>query len=513
MKYTGYILIFGILLLPVLCNGASPGDIIRSQTFGLPNETESGYGLDYSSDGNITVCGISYIPESINPGGLGNGDAWVLRLDRNGTLIWERLFGGNQTDYALSVHNLPDGGAAVIGTTGSYNGDVSNFHGQGDMWFLRLDNEGRIIWDRALGGNLMDEGSDLELTPDGGYLLCGYTHSDNGDVKRQIGGGDLWLIRMDDYGRIVWQQTYGGSGKDSAASITATKDGGYVICGSSNSTDGMVKGNRTSSDVWVIKVDRNGTLLWEEAYGGSKLDWGHSVIELASGDLMVGGVTASDDGDVGQNYGAADIWLMKLNPTGKMIWQKTFGGNYSDNVWKLLPSPSGGAYYIGDSFTKEGMFSGNQGESDLLIGEVDNNGTFLWARQIGGSSVDRGSWMAKTADEHLILTGMTTSSDGDLTGIHTGGDLLLLEVQGERQINSQKPGALNGTGPLPTDPNGDGRYEDLNGNGRLDLQDPKIFFQYFSWIKEQGLVYPFDFNGNGVLDLGDVQALFMEIKA
>jgi len=513
MKYTGYLIVLGVFILPVICSGASPGDIIKSQTFGLPFETEYGYGLDISSGGNLTISGVAYIPDSINPGWLGNGDVWVMRLDQNGTVLWERIYGGNQTDYGLSVHGLPDGGAAVLGTTGSYNGDVTNFHGQGDMWFLRLDNEGNIIWDRALGGDQMDEGSDFVLTPDGDYLLCGYTLSDNGDLKRQLGDGDLWLVRINDKGIIVWQQTYGGSGKDSGAGICSTKDGAYVICGSTNSTDGMVKGNRTSSDVWVIKVDQNGTLLWEEAFGGSELDWGHSVIELSTGDIMVGGVTASGDGDVGTNHGAADIWLMKLSPEGKMLWQQTYGGAYSDNVWRLVPSLTGGAYLVGDSFSQEGMFNGNHGESDLLVGEVDKNGTLLWQRQIGGSSIDRGSWMDKTSDERLLISGLTTSSDGDLSGNHTAGDLWVLEVQGSLPVNLERPGPLNGTGPIPTDPDGDGKYEDLNGNGRIDLQDPSTFFQYFNWIKENSLVSQFDFNNNSVLELGDIQALFSEVKA
>ena len=108
----------------------------------------------------------------------------------------------------------------------------------------------------------------------------------------------------------------------------------------------MVSGNRTSNDVWVIKTDLNGTVIWERSFGGSGLEWGHSVIELTSGDLMVAAVTASGDGDVGKNHGAGDVWLMRITPDGTLVWKQAYGGSFSDNVWKLEPSPGGGAYLV-----------------------------------------------------------------------------------------------------------------------------------------------------------------------
>jgi PKD repeat protein len=289
----------------------------------------------------------------------------------------------------------------------------------------------------------------------------------------------------------------------------------------------MVSGNRTTSDVWVIKTDLNGTLLWERSFGGSGLDWGHSVVELVSGDLMVAAVTSSGDGDVEKNYGASDILLIRITRDGTPVWKKTYGGSFSDNVWKLDPSPGGGAYFVGDSYSVDGHFTGNHGESDLLIGEVDGDGNMLWHRQVGGSSVDRGSWVKSTSSGTLIITGMTASSDGDVSGDHSSGDLWILEVEGNRNESDSMPvqeverpvtkepaiGPLGGDGPVPTDPDGDGRYEDLNGNGILDLQDPAVFFKYFNWLQSQGYVYAFDFNENGILDLGDVQALFMKVQS
>jgi len=524
MRYHTLILILVLTMLPACVFGAMPGDILKNQIFGLPEGPEWGYGLDTTADGNTTVCGVAYPDESVELGELGNGDVWVIRFNQNGDILWEKLFGGNETDYALSVRNLPDGGTAVIGTTGSYNGDVTGYHGNGDMWFLNLGPDGNIRWDRALGGGLVDEGSDLAVLPDGGFVLCGYTMSSATNASNQLGSGDLWLIRLDKEGNILWQHAYGGSRRDSGTSVSLTRDNAIVACGNTNSTDGMVSGNRTSSDVWVIKTDLNGTLIWEHSFGGSALDWGHSVIELISGDLMVAAVTTSTDGDVEMNHGAGDVWLMRLTPDGTPVWKQTYGGSFSDNVWKIEPSPGGGAYFVGDSYSVNGTFTGNHGESDLLIGEVDAQGTLLWHRQVGGTSVDRGSWVKRTKAETLMIAGMTASSDGDVSGDHASGDLWVLEVEGnpapvnetqpvQTPSGESSPGPLGGDGPIPTDPDGDGRYEDLNGNGKMDLQDPTVFFKYFSWIQNEGYIFEFDFNENGILDLNDVQALFSEIQS
>lgn len=517
MRYHILLLLCMIWTITGTVFGAVPGDILKNQVFGLPESPEWGYGLDTSADGNTTVCGVAYPDDSLKLGHLGNGDAWIIRFDKNGTVLWEKLYGGNETDYALSVRNLPDGGAALIGTTGSYNGDVTGYHGNGDMWVMNLGPDGNIRWEHALGEGETDEGSDLVVLPEGDIIVCGYTMSSR--------NGDLWMLRLDPEGNIVWQRAYGGNGRDSGTSIVKTRDNGVVICGNTNSTDDMGKANRTSSDVWIIKTDLNGTPLWEKSYGGSALDWGHSIVELTSGDLMVASVTASDDGNISTNNGAGDIWLMRLTPKGDLIWEKSYGGSFSDNVWKMEPTSKDGAYFVGDSYSLDGSFTGNHGESDLLIGEVDSNGTLLWHRLIGGSQVDRGSWLGKTMINTLMVTGMTASSDGDLSGNHTSGDLLFLEIQGNDansailpELNLTKStepqiGPLNGNGSVPTDPDNDGKYEDLNGNGKKDLQDPTVLFKNFAWLQSQGYLSSFDFNENGTLDLSDVQALFAEVQS
>ncbi|HWQ64922.1 MAG TPA: hypothetical protein VN429_10940 [Methanospirillum sp.] len=597
--FTGLFICGFLLLIQIV--SAVPGDIIWQQTLGGQAGEEWGYSVDTTSDNGMIITGIAYSEDANISGAKGQGDLWVVRLGPDGKPLWNHAYGGNGSDYGLSVKTIPDGSFIIVGTTGSTNGDVSGYHDNGDLWVIKLSSSGEPVWKHVYGGNMTDEGGDIIQTPDGGYMLVGYTMSNDGDVTGHHGGGDLWMLHLNQTGSIVWQKTFGGSKRDSGSSIIRTSDGGYAMTGNTYSSDGDVTSNHGSSDLWVMKTDANGTLLWQKSYGGSKLDWGHSLIELPGGDLLVAGVTASSDGDVHLNHGAGDIWVLRLSSQGNLIWEKTYGGNFSDNVWKIEPSPRGGAFLVGETFSVDGDILGNHGDADLWTSEIDGNGTILWQRTLGGSNYDSGSWGRLMQDGNLSVVGTTRSSDGDVRGIIGNGDLWAVKISTGNvstnepvqtaSVNTSNVSAGNGTVPLiatnvtqpplpqlvnnttstsvlnvttspvipsvpvnssenktlvipptvinqtpgnatantnqtntsnstlvaipgfvqiPGDPNHDGKYEDLNGNGKIDLQDPPILFNNFDWIKANLPNQAFDFNGNGVLDYGDITALFEE---
>ena len=597
--FTGLFICGFLLLIHIV--SAVPGDIIWQQTLGGQAAEEWGYSVDATSDNGIIITGIAYSEDGNISGAKGQGDLWVVRLGPDGKELWNHAYGGNGSDYGLSVKTIPDGSFIIVGTTGSTNGDVSGYHDNGDLWVIKLSSSGEPVWKHVYGGNMTDEGGDIIQTPDGGYMLVGYTMSNDGDVTGHHGGGDLWMLHLNQTGSIVWQKTYGGSKRDSGSGIIRTTDGEYAMTGNTYSSDGDVTSNHGSSDLWVMKADANGTLLWQKSYGGSKLDWGHSLVELPGGDLLVAGVTASSDGDVHLNHGAGDIWVLRLSSQGNLIWEKTYGGNFSDNVWKIESSPRGGAFLVGETFSVDDDILGNHGDADLWTSEIDGNGTLLWQRTLGGSNYDSGSWGRLMQDGNLAVVGTTRSSDGDVHGIIGNGDLWAVKISTgnvstisavqttsvnvsnvsagndtvplitanvtqqplPHQVNNtsntaatnatsspailpalvnssenktlvipppvinQTPGnttvhtnltissnatlvAIPGFVQIPGDLNHDGKYEDLNGNGKIDLQDPPILFNNFDWIKANLPNQAFDFNGNGVLDYGDITALFEE---
>lgn len=595
--------IFALALL-IPAGLAAPGDIIWQQILGGPGGEEWGYSLDEAPGGDLLVTGSAFSEDTNITGFHGNGDLWLEKLDPNGNPLWNRAYGGNGSDYSFSIKATPDGGSVIVGTTGSNNGDISGYHGNGDLWVLRLSPKGDPVWSRVYGGNMTDEGGDILLTSDGGYLVIGYTMSNDGDPIGHHGGGDLWMLRLDSNGSIIWQKAFGGSKRESGSSIVRTSDGGYAMTGNTYSADGDVTSNHGSSDLWVVKTDVNGSLLWQKTYGGSKLDWGHSIAELANGDLIVAGVTASSDGDVSVNHGAGDIWVLRLSSTGVLIWEKTYGGSFSDNVWKIEPSPHGGAYLVGETFSVDGDISGNHGDADLWVAEIDANGSLIWNRTLGGSLYESGAWVRLMSDGNLVVAGNTRSNDGDIQNSKGEGDLWVakidarinatlpitqpvpigvnlshtvpeissaslpsnnitevpspalisnntttnkvspggnqtlvnnethpvnsstlvpadnvtagknstspIPVSNSSSVNLSVPIAIPGFNATPGDPDGDGRYEDLNGNGKTDLQDPPIFFTNIDWIKDHEPTRAFDFNGNGAIDFGDISALFEE---
>ncbi|MDD1730449.1 MAG: hypothetical protein LUQ50_15450 [Methanospirillum sp.] len=579
MKYISAGLCTVGLLLLIQAVSASPGDLIWQQVLGGPAGEDWGYGVDSTIDGGMLITGIAYSEDANISGAKGSGDLWMVRLGPDGKPLWNHAYGGNGSDYGLAVKTLQDGGSIVIGTTGSTNGDVTGYHDNGDLWVLRLSSSGEPVWKHVYGGNMTDEGGDITPTSDGGYMIAGYTMSNEGDVSGQHGGGDLWMIHLDQAGQILWQKVFGGSKRDSGSSIIRTSDGGYAMTGNTYSSDGDVTSNHGSSDVWVVRTDVNGSLLWQKSYGGTKLDWGHSLVELTGGDLLVAGVTASADGDVSLNHGAGDIWILRLSSQGDKIWEKTYGGNFSDNVWKVEISPRGGVFLTGETFSVDGDITGNHGDADLWVSEIDGNGSILWQRTLGGSKYDSGSWSKLLPDGNLAVVGTTQSSDGMVQGAIGEGDLWALKIDARyNSTNSSAqsvPGSLipdanasvslvsnasntstqsvslpvNQTAAIPSvslntsvnlsvnnqtlmtnttvsgnvssttlpgsvhppvDLNGDGKYEDLNGNGKIDLQDPTIFFNNFDWIKINLPNPAFDFNGNGAMDFGDINALFEE---
>jgi hypothetical protein len=227
-------------------------------------------------------------------------------------IIWQKILGGSSDDYAFSIQQTPDGGYIVAGYTESNDGDVKGNHENGDFWIVKLDKDGNIEWQKTLGGSNWDWAFSVQQTPDGGYIVAGFTWSNDGDVSGNHGSLDAWIVKLDKDGNIEWQKTLGGSGNDWATSVQQTTDGGYIVAGGTYSTDGVIRGNHGSLDAWVVKLDGNGNMQWQKALGGSGSDSAWSVQQTTDGGYIVAGFTKSNDGDVTGNHGSADFWVVKL---------------------------------------------------------------------------------------------------------------------------------------------------------------------------------------------------------
>ena len=177
---------------------------------------------------------------------------------------------------------------------------------------MKLDATGNITWQKSLGGTNQDYGYSIQQTTGGGYIVAGYSNSNDGDVTGNNGGVDCWIVKLDTVGNITWQKSLGGSGFDSAYSIKQTQDGGFIVACESYSNDGDVTGNNGSYDYWIVKLDSGGEITWQKSFGGSEGDAASSIQQTNDGGYIIAGSSYSNDGDLTVNNGLNEHWIIKL---------------------------------------------------------------------------------------------------------------------------------------------------------------------------------------------------------
>lgn len=194
---------------------------------------------------------------------------------------------------------------------------------------VKLNATGNVEWQKTLGGSdYFDLAHSIQQTSDGGYIVAGESSSNDGDVTGNHGLRDFWIIKLNTTGDIEWQKCFGGSNDDEARSIQQTTDGGYIVAGNSLSDDGDVTENHGGRDFWVVKLDSTGNIEWQKSYGGSNDDGAHFIRQTEDGGYIIAGNSESNDGDVTGNHGEGDFWIVKLvgdgTPIGDMIEKPDF---------------------------------------------------------------------------------------------------------------------------------------------------------------------------------------------
>ena len=247
-----------------------------------------------------------------------------------GNIVWNKLLGGTGDDVARSIQQTADGGYIIAGySTSSVSGDVVSInHGGNDYWIVKLDGSGNMVWNTLLGGNLDELAYSIRQATDGNYIISGYsTSSANGNVtgtNHSIGLRECWIVKLDATGNpIIWNKLLGGSGDEVAYSIVPTTDGGYIMAGYSNSAaTGDVSGvNNGGQDYWIVKLDASGNILWNKLLGGSGNETAYSIVQTTDGGYLVAGTsTSSSSGDVtSSNHGQGDFWIIRLDANGNIL--------------------------------------------------------------------------------------------------------------------------------------------------------------------------------------------------
>ena len=383
------------------------------------SKTEHGHSIQQTSDGGYIVAGESDSNDGDVTGNHGGFDSWIVKLTSGGTTQWQKSLGGSGKDYAYSIQQTSDGGYIVAGEADSKDGDVTGNHGGRDYWIVKLTSGGAIQWQKCFGGSSDDLASSIQQTSDGGYIVAGKSSSKDGDVTGNHGGEDYWIVKLTSGGAMEWQKCFGGSSDDLAHSIQQTSDGGYIVAGTSYSNDGDVTGSHGDmGDYWIVKLTSGGAIQWQKCFGGSGNEVVTSIHQTSDGGYIVAGTSTSSDGDVTVNHGRGDYWIVKITSGGALEWQKCFGGSESDVAFSIQETSDGGFIVAGTSYSNDGDVTGNHGIHDYWIVKLTSGGAIQWQKSLGGGLWDFAFSIQHTSDGGYIVAGYSQSNDGDVTGNH-----------------------------------------------------------------------------------------------
>jgi len=432
-------LFFLFQLLGATMIGAQPA-IQWAKTYGGNGFESANFGQQTNDGGYIVTGETIGSTDGDVPGTYGSTDAWLVKTDDLGGIQWQKTFGGTDKDIALRVYPISGGGYVLGGHTQSCNGDMINSHGMQDIWLFKLDSIGGIVWQKGFGGSKDEALSDLKPCSDGGFVILGSTFSNDFDVSGNHGDLDMWVIKLTASGDIQWQKCLGGTSEEAGAHVLQTTDEGFILSGYTRSNDGDVGGNHGFYDVWVVKLDKMGNIQWTRNLGGSGTEFGGQLIQTVDEGYTLVGMTNSTDGDITDAHGDFDVWVLKLSATGALIWQHTFGGPSNEVAYTMTDTEDGGYTIAGSIYPENTPLPG---DLDIWVFKINQIGDLVWQRTLGGTGWEAPSSIQQTMDGGLFVTGKTDSNNGDVSGNHGLVDGWVVKLSPESVANNDLPVILN----------------------------------------------------------------------
>jgi hypothetical protein len=394
-------------------------------------------GESESNDGNATI-------------NQGNTDFWIIKLNNLGIIEWQHSYGGINFESANAIQQTIDGGYIVAGYSLSNNGDASGNHGSIDYWVIKLSSTGLLEWQKQYGGSENDICYDIQQAINGGFILVGFSTSSNGDVTGNHGSSDCWVVKIDSIGTIEWQKSLGGTNSDFAQSIKQTSDSGYILAGYTNSNDGDVSGNHGNYDYWVVKLNAIGTIEWQKTYGGSLIDNAYDIQLTLDGNYIIVGESNSNDGNITNFYGRFDSFIIKINSIGGIIWNFNYGGT-SDEIANSIGTTIDGKYIVGcTTKSNNGNVTQSFGLTDYWIIKLSENGVLEWQKSFGGADVDQIKEIQQTSNLGYVVIGESKSIDNNVLGNHGNYDYWVLKLDIDTLTNSNFQTANFALYPNPT---------------------------------------------------------------
>jgi hypothetical protein len=412
------------------------------KTYGGPGH-EYIYETIPTADGGFAFVGYSESSSGDLSGNHGMTDLWVAKANAAGTLEWSKNFGGSDDEEGLSIVQGSDLCYYITGWTSSTDNDLashSSANGQ-DVWVLKLSSAGNLMKHKCYGGTSDDESDAIAINASGVIYIAASTYSDDGDVTNPKGYSDVWVLKLDTALNLVNQLCVGGTEYEVSMDVICTSDGGCALTGRSSSSDGNITGYHAGSDLLVVKMSAAFALEWAKCFGGSETEEGNSIVENADGSLTVLGYTSThNNGDVTGHHGAQgsdDFWLLNISSSGTLNNAKCYGGSGDDQANGLDKCSNGGWIMSGLTNSTDGDVSGFHAsffDPDYWVARVDASGNLLWQRCCGGSGQDESFRVYEESPNVYVVTGFTYSPDYDVTNWKGDADGWIIKVTGSSGI-------------------------------------------------------------------------------
>jgi hypothetical protein len=350
----------------------SSAAIIRFEKSYGGSNADQGYQARQTRDGGYIAVGET------NSFGMGLTDVYLVKTDSLGATEWTATYGGDSWDHGTSVRQTQDGGYALTGYT--WSPGLAEY----DIYLVKTDTDGNMEWSRTFGGNGCDYGWSVLQASDGGYIIVGSTAS------LGLYADDVYMVRTDPLGNLVWSETYGGTDQDVGRCVKQTDDGGYIIAGRTELF-------ASYPDFYLIKTDSLGSPMWSSAYGGEFSDEAHSVDVTEDGGYVIAGWTVSSS-----SWGDADFFVIKTDSLGNTIWTRTRGGQSHECLYSVDATRDGGCVVVGTI-----LFSSTS--DNIYLAKMTSSGDIVWESHLGGLESESGYSIGQTTDGGFIISGGTNS--------------------------------------------------------------------------------------------------------
>ncbi|HKR03861.1 MAG TPA: T9SS type A sorting domain-containing protein [Bacteroidia bacterium] len=372
-----------IFMLSIVFNSSSQ---TFQKTYGGINN-DYGQSVAQTTDSGFIIAGVTYSYASGNI----NCDMYLIKTDVKGDTVWTKTFGNIDIDRANSVAQTLDGGYILTGSTSYFSGAV--------LYLVKTDSFGNILWSKTIPAGIACLGNSVRQVPsDSGYIIGGSA------LQWGMMQSYVYLIRTDSQGDTLWVKTFGENAYfDGAYSVTQADDGGFAVSGYTISGAG-------GYDIYIVKFDAAGNMLWKKSFGGTANEYGYSIARTSDNGYIISGSTNSF------GAGVDDVYLIKTNDIGDTLWTRTYGGSGNDQGYFLQQTFDNGFIVCGSTN------SFGAGSNDVYIIKTDSSGNVIWSKTYGGSGNDNGHSIYQTLDNGYIITGVTESfgaGDSDVYLIKT----------------------------------------------------------------------------------------------